>query len=185
VIFCLLDINKRKVDNTIYQFNFTTPSGKSLSTADLSGKVILIVNTATKCGHTPQLITLEKLYNKYKDQGLLIIGFPSDQFAQEPLEGEDISEFCSINYGVTFPMMQKTKLKGEDAHPIFKFFASKSKNGAISSVPRWNFYKYLIGRDGKVIDYFWTYRKPDNAKFVRAIEKALDSREVAANVVVG
>jgi len=161
------------LDNTIYQFNYSLTNGKELTQADLEGKVILMVNTATKCGHTPQLETLELLYKKYKDKGLLILGFPSDQFAQEPLEGENISEYCSINFGVSFPMLQKTKLKGTDAHPVFNYFADEKLNGKFSSKPRWNFYKYLIGRDGKAIDYFWTYRKPDNSKIVKAIEKAL------------
>ena len=161
------------MDNTIYQFPFTTISGKNLTRETLEGKVIMVVNTATKCGFVPQLGALEKLYDKYKDQGLLIIGFPSDQFSQEPLDGENITEFCSVNYVVSFPMMQKTALKGQEAHPLFKFFASARQNGKFSSSPRWNFYKYLIGRDGKVIDYYWTYRKPDSSKIVSAIEKAL------------
>jgi len=172
------------VDNTIYQFKFITTSGKEITTAELSGKVVLIVNTATKCGHTPQLETLEALYHKYKDSGLLILGVPSDQFAQEPLEGENISEYCSINYGVTFPMLQKTPVRGEHAHPVFTFFADEKKNGKIASTPKWNFYKYLIGRDGKVIDYFWTYRKPDNKKIIRAIEKALAEKPIAAIPVI-
>jgi len=172
------------VDNTIYQFKFITTSGKEITTAELSGKVVLIVNTATKCGHTPQLETLEALYLKYKESGLLILGVPSDQFAQEPLEGENISEYCSINYGVTFPMLQKTPVRGEHAHPVFTFFADAKKNGKIASTPKWNFYKYLIGRDGKVIDYFWTYRKPDNKKIIRAIEKALAEKPVAAIPVI-
>ncbi len=161
------------MDNTIYQFKYSLTNGKELTQADLNGKVILMVNTATKCGHAPQLATLEELYHTYKDKGLLILGFPSDQFAQEPLDGENISEYCSINYGVSFPMLQKTKLKGDNAHPVFKFFADEKMNGKFSSKPRWNFYKYLIGRDGKPIDYFWTYRKPDNSKIINAIEKAL------------
>lgn len=171
--FLLYDTNTNSLDNSIYQFNLTTISGKSLTHADLAGKVILMVNTATKCGYTPQLETLELLYNRYKDEGFLVIGIPSDQFAQEPLEGDDITEFCSVNYGVSFPMLQKTMVKGDDAHPLFKYFASSKLNGKFSAKPRWNFYKYLVGRDGNAIDYFWTYRKPDNGKIIAAIEKAL------------
>lgn len=162
---------------TIYPYTSTLLNGKEISFDQFRGKVILVVNTASRCGHDYQLGMLESVYKKYKDQGLVIVGFPSDQFAQEPLDSEGIAEHCSINYGVTFPMMQKIKVRGQDAHPIYRFFADKKLNGAISSKPKWNFYKYLIGRDGQVIDYFWTYRKPDNAKFIRAIERALKVTE--------
>lgn len=168
-------------DHTIYNFSGVFLNGKPMSFDMYRDKVVLVVNTASKCGHDYQLGLLEDLYKKYKDQGLVIIGFPSDQFAQEPLDSAGIAEHCQINYGVTFPMMQKTKVRGQDAHPLYHFFADKKANGAIANKPKWNFYKYLIGRDGKVIDYFWTYRKPDHPKCIRAIEKAL-KQPVAVSV---
>ena len=103
----------------------------------------------------------------------VVIGFPSDQFAQEPLNGEQIQEHCQVNYGVTFPMMAKSKVRGDEANAVFKFFSSKSLNGKFSKQPRWNFYKFLVGRNGEALDYFWTYRKPNNAALRKAIERAL------------
>lgn len=160
-------------DHTIYPFSANKLNGQPFSFEQLRGKVVLVVNTASKCGHDYQLGMLEELYRTYKDRGLMIIGFPSDQFAQEPLDSSGIAEHCSINYGVSFPMMEKIKVRGKMAHPLYQFFADKKANGVLSNTPKWNFYKFLIGRDGKVIDYFWTYRKPDNKKFRMAIEKAL------------
>lgn len=161
------------MEKTIYGFTARNSAGKEILFDQFKDKVLLIVNTASGCGHTPQLAELEEIYQRYKNSGLIVIGFPTDQFSQEPLEGKAIDEFCSVNYGVTFPIMEKCKIKGEHAHPIFQFFADKKQNGKISSAPYWNFYKYLIGRDGKVIDYFFTYRHPTNKKITRAIEKAL------------
>ncbi len=158
---------------TIYGFTTKTLQGKEIALDAYRGKVLLVVNTATGCGQSPQLESLEALYRKYKDNGLVIIGFPSDSFAQEPREGEEIAEYCSVNYGVSFPMMQKVQVRGENADPVFQFFANKKANGKIARIPKWNFYKFLIGRDGKVIDAFWTYRKPTNKKIIRAIENAL------------
>lgn len=161
------------MNKSVYSFATKTLQGKEISLSDFRGKVLLVVNTATGCGQSPQLTALEKLYQEYKDRGLMVIGFPSDQFNQEPLEGNSIQEHCSINYGVTFPMMEKVMVNGKNAHPLFKFFNNKNENGAIQAHPRWNFYKFLIGRNGEVIDYFWTYRQPGNKKIRAAIEKAL------------
>ncbi len=168
------------MEKTIYGFTARNSAGKKILFDQFKDKVLLIVNTASGCGHTPQLAELEEIYQRYKNSGLIVIGFPTDQFSQEPLEGKAIDEFCSVNYGVTFPIMEKCKIKGEHAHPIFQFFADKKQNGKISSAPYWNFYKYLIGRDGKVIDYFFTYRHPTNKKIIRAIEKALSIKPLGA-----
>lgn len=158
---------------TLYSLSGTLLNGRTISFEEFRGKVVLIVNTASRCGHDYQLGMLEELYRKYKNAGLEIIGFPSDQFSQEPLEGDAIHQHCSVNYGVTFPMMQKTKLHGSDAHPVYRFLADRKRNGKFGHRPKWNFYKYLIGRDGRPIDHFWTYRKPDNRQFRKAIEQAL------------
>ncbi|HMU68741.1 MAG TPA: glutathione peroxidase [Chitinophagales bacterium] len=158
---------------SIHALNVTALSGRTFSMSEYTGKVLLIVNTASKCGHTYQLGLLEELYQEYKDRGLVVIGFPSDQFAQEPLNGEQIQEHCQVNYGVTFPMMAKSKVRGDEANAVFKFFSSKSLNGKFSKQPRWNFYKFLVGRNGEALDHFWTYRKPNNAALRKAIERAL------------
>lgn len=162
------------MNQSIYQFKVTTLQGKEISLEDYKGKVILIVNTATRCGRRGQLEDLEKIYQKYKDKGFEVLGFPSNDFAQEPLNGEAIQEYCSINFGVTFPMMNKINVRGENADPLFKFFSDKNQNGVIERIPKWNFYKFLIGKNGKVLDSFWTYRKPTNKKITSAIEKALN-----------
>lgn len=149
-------INNQKMDSTIYQFKVEDLYGGDFDFATLKGKKIMIVNTASKCGLTPQYEDLENLYQKYKDQNFIIIGFPANNFlSQEPGTNEEIAEFCTKNYGVSFPMMSKISVKGKDIHPIYDFLTSKNKNGVTDSKVKWNFQKYLIGEEGlleKVID---------------------------------
>src|SRR5210317_1503759 len=134
-----------------------------------SGKVLLVVNTASKCGNTPQYDGLEDLYSEYGEQGLVVLGFPSNDFmGQEPGTEEQIEEFCRLTYGVEFPMFEKTTVKGSDAHP---FYASLAESAG--TYPTWNFHKYLIGRDGQVIAEFSPRTQPDNAELVSAIQSAL------------
>jgi len=163
---------------TVYQFAPEKIGGKAQSLEDYKGKVILIVNTASKCGLTPQLEGLEELYKKYQGEGFEVLGFPSNQFqGQEPLEGEAISEFCQVNYGVSFPIFDKIKVKGDDPHPLYSFLGDKKRNGATSAKPKWNFHKYLIGRDGRVLDYFLPITNPTAKRVHKAIEKALEKGE--------
>ena len=134
-----------------------------------SGKVILVVNTASKCGNTPQYDGLEKLYSEYGDDGLVVLGFPSNDFmGQEPGTEEQIEEFCRLTYGVEFPMFAKTTVKGGDANPFFVALADAS-----GTYPTWNFHKYLIGRDGKLITEFSPRTKPEDEKVVAALQAAL------------
>jgi glutathione peroxidase len=134
-----------------------------------SGKVILVVNTASKCGNTPQYDGLEKLYEEYQDQGLVVLGFPSnDFFGQEPGTEEEIQEFCRLTYGVRFPMFEKVTVKEGEAHPFFDELAA-----AAGTYPTWNFHKYLIGRDGQLIAEFSPRTKPDDDKLVSSIKGAL------------
>ena len=136
---------------------------------EYSGKVILVVNTASKCGFTPQFKGLEALYKAKKDQGLVILGFPTNDFgAQELSSDSKISDFCRINYGVTFPMFTKVKIKGANAHPFYKKLMDEAK-----SRPRWNFHKYLIGRDGRVIESFSSFVKPTSKTIRGAIDNIL------------
>jgi glutathione peroxidase len=133
------------------------------------GQVILVVNTASKCGNTPQYDGLEDLYSEYGDQGLVVIGFPSNDFmGQEPGTEEQIEEFCRLTYGVKFPMFAKTTVKGDDANPFFVALAESS-----GTYPTWNFHKYLIGRDGELVAEFSPRTKPDNAELVAAVKAAL------------
>lgn len=133
------------------------------------GQVILVVNTASKCGNTPQYDGLEDLYSKYGEQGLVVLGFPSNDFmGQEPGTEEQIEEFCRLTYGVEFPMFEKTTVKGADANPFFVALADST-----GTYPSWNFHKYLVGRDGKVIGQYSPRTQPDDAALVADIERAL------------
>ena len=134
-----------------------------------AGKVLLIVNTASKCGNTPQYDGLEALYEQYGEQGLVVLGFPSNDFlGQEPGTEAQIEEFCRLTYGVEFPMFEKTSVKKKNAHPLFAGLAEEA-----GSYPSWNFHKYLIGRDGKVISDFSPRTQPEDQKLVDAVELAL------------
>ena len=147
---------KQMNEQTIYQFEVEDITGKAFPLSSLQGKKVMIVNTASKCGLTPQYKELEALYQQYKDKDFVIIGFPANNFLkQEPGTNEEIATFCQVNYGVSFPMMSKISVKGKDMHPLYQFLTQKSKNGVIDSKVSWNFQKYLIGKDGhleKVID---------------------------------
>ena len=135
----------------IYQFKVEDLSGKSFDFASLKGKKVIIVNTASKCGLTPQYKQLEATYKEFKDKGLVIIGFPANNFAsQEPGTNEEIATFCQMNYGVTFPMMDKVSVKGDDMAAIYQFLTQKSKNGLQDSKVEWNFQKYLINEKGEL-----------------------------------
>ena len=134
---------------SIYQFKVKDLSGKEFDVASLKGKKILVVNTASKCGLTPQYENLQTIYDQYKDKNLVIVGFPANNFAsQEPGTSGEIAEFCKQNYGVTFPMMDKISVKGNDMAPIYQFLTEKSKNGLEDSEVQWNFQKYLVDENG-------------------------------------
>lgn len=162
--------------DNVHAFAAPLRGGGQKSLSEYAGKVLLIVNTASECGFTPQLKGLQELQDRFGDQGLQVLGFPSNEFGgQEPLEGEAIGEFCAVNYGVQFPVFEKIHVKGEEQHPLFAFLGDRRRNGAVGARPRWNFHKYLVGRDGKVIDYFLPLTKPDAGRLVRALEKALEA----------
>ena len=136
---------------TIFDFKALTSNGKELDFAQFQGKVLLIVNTASKCGFTPQFKGLEELNQKYKEQGLVVIGFPCNQFAgQDPGTNDEISSFCQVNYGVTFQIMQKIDVNGKNAHPVFEYLRSQT-GGFLGNRIKWNFTKFLISRDGSVV----------------------------------
>lgn len=157
--------------DSIYQYSALTSRGEVLDFDSLRGKVILIVNTASKCGFTPQLQALEDLYQEYKDQGLEVIGFPCNQFGhQEPGSNEEIQTFCSINYGVRFRIMQKIEVNGKGTHPVYAYL-KRSAPGFLTNGIKWNFTKFLISRDGSHIERFAPITKPE--KLRPAIEKLL------------
>lgn len=145
---------------TIYDFTAQSNKGKEIHFGDFKDHVLLIVNTASKCGFTPQYKALEELYAKYKDQGLVVIGFPCDQFGhQEPGSDEEIASFCEVNFGVTFPLMAKVEVNGNNASPIFKYL-KKNTGGFFGSRIKWNFTKFLISKDGQTIERFSPVKAP-------------------------
>jgi glutathione peroxidase len=156
---------------TLADFSATTLDGREQDLADYLGKVVLVVNTASQCGLTPQFAGLESLYEKYVDQGLVILGFPCNQFAgQEPGNAEEIGEFCQRNYGVSFPMFDKIDVNGDDAHPLYKWLKTE-KGGMLGDAIKWNFTKFLVGRDGQVVKRYAPTTEPE--KIAGDIEDAL------------
>jgi len=162
---------KAMTKEDIYQFKMTDLYGKYFDFASLKGKKVMVVNTASKCGYTPQYKDLEKLYNTYKDKGFVIVGFPANNFGkQEPGSDTEIAEFCEQNFGVSFPMMTKTSVKGADMNPIYKFLTQKSKNGFGDSEVAWNFQKYLIDENGHVVNMYRSKVLPTDPAIVKWIE---------------
>lgn len=156
----------------VYQFSATTIKGEQVSLADYRGKVILIVNTASKCGLTPQFDGLEKLYEKYRERGLVILGFPCNQFReQDPGSNTEIEQFCQVNYGVTFPMFAKIDVNGPTTHPLFNYLKAAAPGIFGSEKIKWNFTKFLINRNGEVVARFAPATKP--AKIEKAIANSL------------
>ena len=156
---------------TISDFSAKAIDGTERSLADYAGKAVLVVNTASKCGFTPQYDGLEDLYKRYEEEGLVVLGFPCDQFGhQEPGDETEIQEFCRVNFGVTFPLFSKIDVNGDDTHPLYQWL-KEEKGGLGPSSIKWNFTKFLIGRDGKPVKRYSSVTKP--AKIAADIEKAL------------
>lgn len=156
---------------SFYDFTVKDINGTDLKLSQLKGKKVMVVNTASKCGFTPQYQDLEELYEKYKDKNFVIIGFPANNFAnQEPGTNAEIKKFCTSNYGVTFPMMEKISVKGSDIHPLYQWLTQKSMNGVMDSEVKWNFQKYLIDENGKLVDVIYSREKPNTDKVIKWIE---------------
>lgn len=157
-----------------YQFIMQDIDGKEVSLSNYQGKVVLVVNVASKCGFTPQYEGLERIYLKYNHRGFVILGFPSNDFlGQEPGTNEEIKTFCTLNYGVTFPMFSKIKVKGKEKHPLYAYLTDKKTNSEFSGEITWNFNKFLIDRQGNIINRFDSAVKPEDKKIINAIEDAL------------
>jgi glutathione peroxidase len=156
--------------NTLYDLSFHDTYGQEVSLADFQGEVLLLVNTATKCGLAPQFKELEKLHQDYKDKGLVVIGFPSDTFAQEPESNETVASVCEVNFGVTFMLSEKIEVNGPNAHPVFKYLKEHS-NSALGKDIKWNFTKFLVSKDGATIRRYAPTTKPE--KLRATIEKLL------------
>lgn len=155
--------------NAFHQLSATSLRGQTIAMSDYANRVVLVVNTASQCGFTPQYAGLEALYQKYRERGFVVLGFPCNQFGQqEPGSADDIAATCQVNYGVSFPVFAKSDVNGPNAHPLFKLLTA-AKPGLFGPTIRWNFTKFLIGRDGKVLRRFAPFTKPEKIEpFVRA-----------------
>lgn len=176
LLFCLLfcAATLMAADKTVYDFTLNSIDGQPVPLAAYKGKVVLLVNVASRCGFTPQYSALEATYEKYKDRGFVIVGIPANNFgAQEPGSNQEIKTFCTSKYRVTFPMLAKVSVKGDDMTPLYQFLTDKSANPQTGGEIQWNFTKFLIGPDGHVKARFEPEVTPDSPQVTTAIEKAL------------
>jgi glutathione peroxidase len=157
-------------DKSFHDFSIESISGEDIVLADYKDKVILLVNTASQCGFTPQYAGLQKIYDRYKDDGFVVLGVPSDDFNQELSNDDDVKKFCEIRYGVNFPLTSIQKIKGESAHPLYKWI---SANTSVIGQPRWNFHKYLISKEGQILNWFSSMTSPTSEGLLKQVEQAL------------
>ncbi len=168
ILIAMMTLNAQK---SFYDFTVKDINGLDYTLSNLKGKKVLVVNTASKCGFTPQYEGLQDLYEQYGGDHFVIIGFPANNFAkQEPGTNKEISSFCSENYGVTFPMMSKISVKGSDQHPLYKWLTNKSENGKEDSTVSWNFQKYMIDENGQLVGHLSPNTKPDDEKIISWIK---------------
>jgi glutathione peroxidase len=161
----------------VFNFSLKSINGQEMALSQFQGKVLLLVNTASKCGFTPQYKALEEIYKRYKDQGLVVLGFPANNFfRQEPGTDKEIAEFCQINYGVSFPMFSKISVRGKNIHLLYKFLVEKETNPAFAGKVAWNFTKFLVDRQGNVVARFEPRKVPDDPAVIAAIEKTLQGK---------
>ena len=177
IVMALLGTTLMAADKTVYDFTLNSIDGQPTSLSTFKGKVLLLVNVASRCGYTPQYTALEAVYEKYKDRGLVIVGVPANNFGgQEPGTNQEIKTFCSAKYNVTFPMMAKVSVKGKDIAPLYQFLTDKNANPQTGGEIGWNFTKFLIGPDGQVIARFDSAVTPDSKEVTSAVEKALGNK---------
>ena len=157
-------------DRSFHDFSIESISGEDIVLADYKDKVVLLVNTASQCGFTPQYAGLQKIYDRYKDEGFVVLGVPSDDFNQELSNDDDVKKFCEIRYGVNFPLTSIQKIKGESAHPLYKWI---SGNTSVIGQPRWNFHKYLISKEGQIVNWFSSMTSPTSEGLLKQVEQAL------------
>ena len=171
LMFSFLSKSNAKYEKIFYDFEIESITGQNIKLSDYKGKTILLVNVASNCGFTKQYTDLQNLYEKYKDQNFVVLGVPSNQFGgQEPGSNKEIKEFCETNFNITFPMTVKVNVKGNDAHPIYKW---AKENYGNSAVPKWNFHKILINKNGIIEDTFNSFTKPLSKKIIIKIEKVI------------
>ena len=157
-------------EELVYEHNFKSLSGDIIKLSDYKNKTIVVVNVASRCGYTPQYESLQKLWDNYKKDGLVVIGVPTNNFKQEPGSNNEIKNFCETNFGINFPMSEKVDVIGKNAHPFYKW---AKKNHGIAAIPKWNFHKIIIGKNGRVVETFASFTKPDSKKFLDIIKKEI------------
>ena len=156
--------------NLAYDYTFNNIDGNKLELKDYKNKVILVVNVASRCGYTSQYEGLQKIWTNYEKKNLVVIGVPTNNFKQEPGSNKEIKNFCETNFGIDFPMTEKIDVIGKNAHPFYKW--AKDNHG-MGAIPKWNFHKIIIGKNGKIVDTFASFTKPTSSKFIRVIEKEI------------
>ncbi len=189
VAVCCLWIGSAHADTdralmTAHDFSFMSLTGDDLPLSRYQGKALLIVNTASKCGFTSQYEGLQRLYDRYRDDGLVVLGVPSGGFGGQEYEtSEEIAQFCERNFAITFPMTEKTSVTGKDAHPFYQWAGAQKKGGLVFSKPRWNFHKYLVSPEGDLLHAFGSQLAPDSDDLVTAILLALPPREGDMHII--
>ena len=169
-MFGLFSMGSKTYAEIAYNFKFNGIDGNQINLADYENKVLVVVNVASRCGFTPQYSDLQKVWEDYKDKDVVVIGVPTNNFKQEPGSNKEIKDFCETNFNINFPMTEKIDVIGKNAHPFFKWARENYGNGAI---PKWNFHKIIVGKDGKVANTFSSITRPSSEKFKKAIEKLI------------
>ena len=170
IMFGLFSMGSKTYAEIAYNFKFNGIDGNQINLADYENKVLVVVNVASRCGFTPQYSDLQKVWEDYKDKNVVIIGVPTNNFKQEPGSNKEIKDFCETNFNINFPMTEKIDVIGKNAHPFFKWARENYGNGAI---PKWNFHKIIVAKDGKVANTFSSITRPSSEKFKKAIEKLI------------
>ena len=169
-MFGILEKASANYSKLVYEFEFNGIDGNKIKLNNFKNKVLVVVNVASRCGYTPQYEGLQMLWSNYKNKNLVVIGVPTNNFKQEPGNNKEIKDFCETNFGINFPMTEKIEVIGKNAHPFYKW---AKKNHGIGAIPKWNFHKIVIGKNGKVIDTFASFTKPNSTKFLNLIEKEI------------
>ena len=170
LMFGILEKASANYSKLVYDFEFNSIDGNKIKLSGFKNKVLVVVNVASRCGYTPQYEGLQMLWSNYKNKNLVVIGVPTNNFKQEPGDNKEIKDFCETNFGINFPMAEKTNVIGKDSHPFYKW---AKKNHGIGAIPKWNFHKIVIGKNGKVVDTFASFTKPTSGKFLNLIEKEI------------
>ena len=156
--------------DTAYNFEFNGLEGNSIKLSDYKNKVIVVVNVASRCGYTPQYEDLQALWSEYENKDVVVIGVPTNNFRQEPGSNKEIKDFCETNFGITFPMTEKVNVIGNNSHPFYKW---AKRDFGIGAIPKWNFHKIIVGKNGKIVDTFSSITKPSSKKFLRTIDSLI------------